>query len=213
MKKSIDFKTKKDILDLLKQKGPQDALRLAREVNCTSMAIRQHLYELQKKMYVSYFEEHRSSGRPAKVWQLTKKAEKYFPDKHAELTVQLLDNLKESLGNDGLNKLLSVREKSLIKYYKTKIPSKVTSLLSKLKILARLRTSEGYMAEIKEDSDGNYLLIENHCPICTAAENCQGLCQVELNVFQSVLGKKTKVERNDHIIKGSRRCIYRIKSE
>ena len=48
--------------------------------------------------------------------------------------------------------------------------------------LAKARSSEGYMAEAKKDGR-DWLLIENHCPICSAAKACTGLCANELKVF------------------------------
>ena len=35
--------------------------------------------------------------------------------------------------------------------------------------LAELRTAEGYMVECRREGDG-FVLAENHCPICAAAE-------------------------------------------
>ncbi len=62
-----------------------------------------------------------------------------------------------------------------------------------------LRTDEGYMAEVQQKTEGEFLLIENHCPICAAASACRGLCAKELEVFQSVLGSDVSVERTEHI--------------
>ena len=56
-----------------------------------------------------------------------------------------------------------------------------------------------------------YLLVENHCPICSAAAQCQGLCAAELAVFRAVLGPDVDVERTDHILAGARRCAYRVR--
>ena len=75
--------------------------------------------------------------------------------------------------------------------------------------LAAARTREGYMAESRPDGDG-YLLVENHCPICAAATECQGYCRAERDVFQHTLGRGVSVERTEHIVGGDRRCAYRI---
>ncbi|MNF02870.1 hypothetical protein D3C81_1951960 [compost metagenome] len=64
------------------------------------------------------------------------------------------------------------------------------------------------MAEWSEEKDGEFLLVENHCPICSAAAVCQGFCRAELNVFTEVL--QAKVERSEHILTGARRCAYQI---
>jgi predicted ArsR family transcriptional regulator len=74
-----------------------------------------------------------------------------------------------------------------------------------------VRTEEGYMAEVRSDKKGSYLLIENHCPICAAANACQGFCSTELDLFRSVLGQGVEVEREEHIVSGDRRCAYRVR--
>jgi predicted ArsR family transcriptional regulator len=61
-----------------------------------------------------------------------------------------------------------------------------------------------------EDGD-DWLLIENHCPICSAATACQRLCANELDVFQQALGPDTEVTRESHLLAGARRCVYRIR--
>ena len=53
-------------------------------------------------------------------------------------------------------------------------------------------------------------LIENHCPVCSAARACTGLCANELQVFQDVLGDEVRVAREEHILQGARRCVYRV---
>jgi len=69
---------------------------------------------------------------------------------------------------------------------------------------------DAYMAEARKSDDGGYLLVENHCPVCSAAAACTGLCRAELEVFQQVLGEDVTVERSDHILAGARRCAYRV---
>jgi predicted ArsR family transcriptional regulator len=65
------------------------------------------------------------------------------------------------------------------------------------------------MAEVIED-DGQYLLLEHHCPICIAAKSCQGFCRSELEVFQKLFEKTASVTREDHLLDTARRCSYRI---
>ena len=69
------------------------------------------------------------------------------------------------------------------------------------------------MAEVKSEDGGSYLLVENHCPICAAANACQGFCSTELDLFRSVLGPGVAVERIEHIVSGDRRCAYRVTPE
>src|SRR5262245_34594607 len=80
----------------------------------------------------------------------------------------------------------------------------------RLKTLATIRTDEGYMANVKSQPGGAFLLVENHCPICAAATACTGLCAKELEVFQTVLGDDIAITRTEHIVAGARRCAYRV---
>ncbi len=148
-------------------------------------------------------------GRPAKLWQLTPAADRLFPDGYAELTLSLINSVKEAFGDAGLDRLLDIRSNQQLVAYQTQI-SKQDSLQQRLETLAELRTDEGYMAEIQPLAEGSFLLIENHCPICAAATVCVGFCAKELETFQTVLGQDVVVERTEHIIAGERRCVYRV---
>ncbi len=207
-KKSATNRTRRAIVNILKQQGATDAQELAAYLGISAMAVRQHLYALQAEQLVTYHEEAREMGRPAKLWQLTPAADRLFPDGYADLTLSLLDSVKEAFGEAGLEQLLDVRTRHQLKTYQSAIPAQ-TSLRQKLEVLASLRTEEGYMAEVRTLDDGTFLLIENHCPICAAATACTGLCARELEIFQRIL-LDAVVERTEHIIAGERRCVYRV---
>lgn len=187
------------------------ALELASRLGVSAMAVRQHLYELQDEQLVNYREESRAMGRPAKLWQLTPAADRFFPEGYAELTLGLIQSAIEAFGEAGLERLLDVKTRHQIEAYQSQIPMR--SLQEKLEALAKIRTDEGYMAQIQSLDDGSCLLIENHCSICAAATACTGLCDRELEIFQTVLGQDVSVERTEHIVAGARRCAYRVCSK
>jgi predicted ArsR family transcriptional regulator len=66
------------------------------------------------------------------------------------------------------------------------------------------------MARVESAADGTFLLIEDHCPVCAAAETCQGLCRAELRIFEHLLGGFATIERGEHLLSGGRRCTYRV---
>ncbi len=67
------------------------------------------------------------------------------------------------------------------------------------------------MAEVEKVAPGEWLLIENHCPVCADAKACQGSCRSELEVvFQKLFKGWARVERSEHILRGERRCVYRV---
>jgi len=206
---SSTVRTRRQIVQLLKQAGSLDAESLATQLEITAMAVRQHLYALQAEQLVTYQEEPRPMGRPAKLWQLTAAADRLFPDGYAELTLNLLNAARAAFGEEGIERLLKIRTQEQVAAYTAQM-KRLRSLRQRLKMLADLRTQEGYMAEIHTQADGTFLLVENHCPICAAATACTGLCAQELEAFQAVLGQAVTIQRVEHIVAGARRCAYQI---
>ena len=188
-----------------------DARTISEHFGTTTMAVRLHLYSLEEEKLVTYSEEHRPLGRPAKIWRLMPSADRFFPNGHADLTVNLIRTMGKAFGPQGMDRLLTIRAKEQIKDYRSRLSSR-HSLGKRVAALAEIRTGEGYMAEVEELEDKSLLLVENHCPICEAAAFCLGLCEMELEVFQKSLGPDVEVERIEHIQAGARRCAYKIKS-
>jgi predicted ArsR family transcriptional regulator len=196
------------LLLLLKTRGPQTAADLAATLGITSEAARQQLVKLAADGLVSASAEPHGVGRPAQVWALTAAAHQRFPDTHAELTAQLLRTIRSELGEAALERLIAVRADETTAAYSAAMAD-TSDLGERVARLAQLRTREGYMAEWRTADDG-YQLIENHCPICVAATACQGFCRAECDVFRRTLGDDVSVEREEHIVSGDRRCLYRI---
>jgi predicted ArsR family transcriptional regulator len=200
--------TRRAIVQLLKTEGALDSTTLGRRLKLTPMAVRQHLYALQDERLVTAEERPAPRGRPVKYWMLTPDAARLFPEAYAELSVALLSAVEDTFGENGMQRLLDTRLTRQQADYATRIPASL-SVEKKLQRLAQLRSAEGYMAEVRREGKGSFVLVENHCPICAAATACQGFCASELDLFRSVLGPGVHVERIEHIVGGDRRCAYR----
>jgi predicted ArsR family transcriptional regulator len=205
--------TKRQIIERLKRADAKVA-DLARALDMTEAGVRQHLDALADHgLVVSRTGIAAGRGRPATVWALTDLAQDLFPDRHDDLTVELITAVRTALGDDGLAKVIDARGDKQRAAYEGALPKRGT-LRERVAALARIRTEEGYVAEVADPPDAPdgdaVLLIEHHCPICTAASSCPGLCGSELELFREVLGPHVSVERTQHIIAGDRRCTYRI---
>ncbi|OPH47357.1 transcriptional regulator [Paenibacillus ferrarius] len=201
--------TRRTIVTLLKQHGPMDAITLASKLPLTGVAVRQHLYELQKLQVIEYEEEARPMGRPAKIWKLTAQANRWFPNGYMQLSVDLLHSIRASFGDEGLGKILDDHKFTQEKKYQEQL-SDAVNLKDKLQELSMIRMNEGYFAEVQEQEDGSYLLIQKHCPIMEAAAVCSGICRNELELFQTVLGDRVTIERVEYLLSGESRCVYRV---
>lgn len=199
------------ILFRLKTRGPESIADLSTAFGVTSEAVRQLLVKLEADGLVAFEDQRAGRGRPKRLWRLTETGHARFPDRHADLSLALLDAVRAEFGEAGLDRLIARREAEQRQVY-NRVTEGVGSLEQRVARLADLRDREGYMAEWRREEDGSLLLIENHCPICAAAASCQNLCRSELNVFREALGSDAVVERVDHVLAGGRRCAYRVRT-
>jgi predicted ArsR family transcriptional regulator len=197
------------VVELLKRRSGRTAGELAHDLGLTVAAVRLHLQALAEQgLAVATTLAPKGRGRPGTTWALTSLADGLFPDRHADLTVSLLRSLRDALGDEGIQRVIDSREAEQVTAYRRRVGA--GSLRKRVEALARIRTDEGYMAEVLPGGSGSYLLVENHCPICEAAASCQALCRSELDVFQTALGDDVTVEREKHLLSGDDRCVYRI---
>ena len=204
-------KTTDKILNLLKANGEMSAKELSDTLGMTTMGARQHLKALEEREEVVFHDKPVPRGRPTRYWSLTQKSQSHFDDRHEELTVQLITAVKDVFGDVGLDQLIGHREQSSYQSY-TLALDKALSLIDKLKVLAEVRTQEGYMATVEEEDDGTLWLMENHCPICAAAKSCLNFCRSELALFQRLFDGLAVVSREEYMMDGARRCAYKVKS-
>jgi predicted ArsR family transcriptional regulator len=203
------------ILSTLKTRGALGIPDIAKVLNVTVEAVRQQMAKLEAEGLVDAESRSSGRGRPTQIWRLTRDGHKRFPDTHAEMTVQMISAVISVFGEQGMDQLIGAREAAMRASY-TQAMRGARSLKTRLERLAEIRSREGYMAEFRADGEAlegrgqGFLFIENHCPICTAAQACTGFCRSELQLFDEVLGPDVSVSRVEHVLAGARRCAYRV---
>lgn len=199
---------KRRLVERLKRVDSATAGELAAAFELTDTAVRQHLEQLQELGLVRRSDGAATGrGRPAARWQLTPAAAAMFPDRHVDLTVDLISSIRTELGDEALERVIDSRARRQADQYRTQLGN--GSVAVRLRRLADQRSAEGYVAEVVPDGD-EYVLVEHHCPICTAAASCNSLCRSELEVFQRALGDDVVVRREQHVLAGDQRCAYRV---
>lgn len=197
------------ILLQLKLQGPQGTTALAEWLEITPEAVRQQVQKLLDAALLEGHQERASgAGRPRQLWTLTAAGHARFPDAHAQLALELIGSVRSLFGDSGVDRLIDARRDDNRRTYLSTIGS-ARNLGERVRRLAAIRDHEGYMARAERDGR-DWLLIEDHCPICAVAQTCQGFCRAELELFCEVLGKQAQVVREQHLLAGARRCVYRI---
>lgn len=200
---------KRRIVERLKRADTATAPEIAAEFGLTDTAVRQHLEQLESTGLVERTALPAAGrGRPPVRWRLTAEAEAHFADRHADLSVELIDGIRESLGEEALRSVLDSRAARQVAAYVAELQP-ARDLSSRVVRLAELRTAEGFLSEAVVD-ERSIVLLEHHCPISDAATQCRHLCESELALFRSSLGPSVIVEREQHMLGGDQRCAYRI---
>lgn len=202
---------KRRIVERLKRADTATAPELAAEFGLTDTAIRQHLEALESAQLVRRtIVASAGRGRPPVHWMLTPRAAELFPDRHSDLSVELIHSIVQTLGADALELVINARRLRQLDQYRQLLAGAVDGDVAvRVRRLADARTAEGYLAEVVEAHDA-VTLIEHHCPIRDAAGSCGRLCSAELELFSDALGPGVSVTREQHVLSGDQRCSYRI---
>lgn len=204
-----DVSTRKMILTMLKTLSAQTAGDMSRKLGITEMAVRRHLNTLERDGLITSTLVRQAMGRPVHMYNLTENADELFPKKYHHLTLDLLEELEASAGGEQVNRLFDRRKDRLIERYEDRMAGK--PLDERVKVLAEIQNTNGYMVEWEQTGEGDYLLHEHNCPISQVANRFQHACQCELSMFRTLLDTD-KVDRTECLAKGGNRCTYVIKN-
>ena len=82
------------ILFLLKTQGAQTTQSVAGHMALPSMGARKHVQALHEKGLLEFDERIEGPGRPTRYWQLSAGGHARFPDRHSDLTLQLITHVQ-----------------------------------------------------------------------------------------------------------------------
>lgn len=199
--------TRDNLLLLLKTKGRMSASELSSELKLTEMAIRRHMYELEREGSVHIASVRQSMGRPLHMFELTAGSDDLFPKNYHSLTIDLLAELEENPDTAPLiDRMFEGRKRKLEDRYGPRMTGK--DLHGRVHELAAIQNAGGYMVQVERQSDEAYMLYEYNCPITGVAGKYEQACSCELALFQSLL--EVPVERTECLAKGGNRCSYSI---
>jgi DeoR family transcriptional regulator, suf operon transcriptional repressor len=196
------------ILGQLKRAEMLTTRELAARLTASLNAIRHHLRELEEQGLVSYERQHRGVGAPVFAYRLTAAGQAVFPQHYEATLTSLLDHMVEREGHAGTVARLESRYDALAAQLREQLGD--APIQEKLAAVAKLLSSEGYMAEASM-SGSTGTLTEHNCAIRLVAERFPEICAAEARFLAAVLGGA--VERKRHILSGCSACEYRVNLE
>ena len=198
--------TRREILSLIKRRGPMTVQELSRSLEITPMGVRQHLAILERDGHVRSNGIRRGQGRPSRVYSITLEGDKVFPRTYEQVATALLDDVKALDGDAKVSAVFEHRRKHQLEQYRARMAGK--EFPEKVAALSTLRDEEGYLAEHEQLDKDTFVLVEHNCPIRTVAEAYRQACACEMTLFADALG--TDVTRTDYILAGAPHCRYVI---
>ena len=183
------------VLTALKHSGGLPVTDLARQVEASYMAVKQHCEDLKKLGYLDRSRVPRTVvGRPEIFYSLSAKADALFPQAGVSFTLDLLDELKSLLGENTPDKLLFQHfQKQQEKWLP--LLSQAPSLMEKVTKLAALREKEGCHVRCVAGPENGVSIEEFHNPLQRVFERYPRAVAMEQRMIEQLLG--TRVIRRE----------------
>jgi DeoR family suf operon transcriptional repressor len=203
--------TRQEILTCLKVQGSRTADELARELGISQVAVRQHLSSLEAEQSVNVEIERKGLGRPSHRYRLTAQGDESFPRRYDAVANGILNELRAWQGDSAVIELIQRQRDRVCQDWQPRLTGKRVS--EKVKELARLLNELGFMAEVSEESPGNYKLVKKNCVLCAVARIHPDMCCNTSAAFYTQLLGDVVVERRESILDGSQSCEFSLKEE
>jgi len=198
--------TREKILLLLKKMGPMSIDSLGRELNITSMGIRQHLLSLERKGLIEYITKRQGIGRPAFLYKLSGKADNLFPKAYDGFALNLLNDVEKNEGREKIAEIFKRNKNRMLKDAREALADKKTAY-DRIVGFKDFLESGGYTTELHSENN-NYTLKIHNCPIYRIAKDYKEACQFDMILFKDLFGKD--VVRQECIADGGSSCSYTI---
>lgn len=199
--------SQRGILDHLKRRGESTIPALAEDLGLSVETVRAHVRSLGSEGLVRRAgTRRRGPGRPEVLYELTKAADRWFPNREGEVLQEFAKYL-EGLGKRDLV------DRFFAEYVSTRRSEamvRVKNLQGALRVreVAQILTEDGFMAEVEEDEPGQAVLRLSHCPLRGLVDVTTAPCRAELTFVRQLLGgSPTRVK---YMPKGDAACCYAV---
>jgi predicted ArsR family transcriptional regulator len=198
------------VLEELKLSGGLPVSELARRVDASYMAVKQHCEELKKLGYLDRSRVPRTVvGRPEIFYSLSAKADGLFPQAGGGFTLDLLQETKALFGENTPDKLLFQHfQKQQEKWLP--LVSKEPSLGEKVAKLVSLRNKEGCFGRCVGGPGLPLSIEEFHNPLQRMFECYPRAAAAELRMIEQLLGARVSRRELPGGRTGQPRVIFEV---
>lgn len=190
---------------LLQDKGGMTVDELARSLEVTRTAVRQHLTALEREGLVALGSSRPSGGRPNRLYRLTAKGLELFPRQYAWLAQLIVASLKADGGGAALERRLAALGADIGAQLRAQHPEAKTRPQRVAK-LAELMLELGYDAAA---APGAPEIVADNCVFHQLAQRDPSICKFDLALLAAFT--ESGVEHKECMAKGGQACRFRFK--
>jgi predicted ArsR family transcriptional regulator len=203
-------KTRRLILDYLKEHGQATVDELAEVLRLNSVTVRHHLDILRGTGLIGEPTiRHRSTpGRPQYCYALTEEASQQFPKNYCDLAGKLIEEVKASAPSNVIDLIFEGVAVRLAQAAPGLVPGE--PMPERLDRAVDYLNSQGYVANW-EQTEAGWLLQTCNCPYEALADRNPELCGMDLSLVTNLLG--VAPERVSRVVEGAATCAYLFPTE
>ena len=178
---------------------------LAEAAGINPVSVRHHIGKLESEGLLLYEDERQGVGRPRRVYYLTEAGLEKFPTRYLQLTMRLLDQVRDTLPPKVLEGLFAQMGQSLAEDMRSDYDLNGLSMEERLDLLQLMLEKEGFNVEWSRNED-SYTIKELNCPYHHVGQHHPEVCAIDRTVISSVLSvPATKI---NCILDGDSYCTY-----
>lgn len=196
------------VLVVLKRLGEATADDLAKTLEISASAVRQHLSALRSAGYIDAEQQRGQPGRPADRFHTTELTEAMFVKDTSNLSIELLSHMEEE--DSGLvTRVFERRRQRRVAEMADKLAGK--TLGEKVAVLTAELDAEGYLADFDQIDTTHFRINLHSCAMWAVASRYGQACATELDYLRELLPEAT-IERITHKTAGAHVCAYQVSS-
>ena len=195
--------------ELLRNKEGLTVEELAKILDVSRNAVRQHLTSLERDGLVAKGKTQPSGGRPEQLYVLTPAGEERFPRQYSWFSEMLLQMLQAEFGSAGLEEKLLEMGRRVANSLTTRLPDEGNAS-KRIAAIAEIMQEIGYDAVAKTEN-GEQEIEAHNCVFHKLAAKCPQVCSFDIALLSSCSGRR--VEHRSCMVRGDDACRFRFVPE
>lgn len=200
---------KQSTLSFLKRNPDASLQEVATVLGVSKVAALGHLQRLESDGLIQRSYRAGHVGRPRVHFRLTDQGTTLFPHAYTEMSLCAVEFIERRLGRAAVGELLAQRAGEVADRNWSRL--REGPLASRVTELARIRSEDGYMAEVVGRRRNSVELLEHNCPILALAKRFPEACETERRLFESML--RATVDVSHRVVAGDPVCRFLIRGD